>query len=313
MPQAIQRFTLHNQNKMQVTLADYGARILSIKAPDKTGNLTETTVNYQSDEDIFNDQSYMGTTVGRVCNRISNARFELNGKTFELPANEGKNTLHGGVKGYDKLYWKTQGVSESGQKIAFEIVSPDGDQGFPGELKLCVVYELNDANELRFTYTATSNKDTPINICNHAYFSLGERHVKDMFIQVNADSYLPVDEDSIPLGHFNSVHGTKFDLNKLSDLAGLLDENGYDHCYQISQNKAAQVIAKNTGITLEVETNYPGVQLYTGNFLPVKQSALCLEAQGFPDAINQPQLPVDILKAGEVFERYVVYRFGLQQ
>jgi aldose 1-epimerase len=311
MPQAIQRFTLKNKNNMQVTVADYGARILSIKTQDKNGKLVETTVNYQTDQEIFDDQSYMGTTVGRVCNRISNACFELNGKTFKLPANEGKNTLHGGTTGFDKLFWKTQGLNETGDKISFEIVSPDGDQGFPGELTLSVNYELNNANELSFRYVATSTKDTPINICNHAYFSLGETHVNDMQIQLKADSYLPVDNDSIPLGHFEPVSNTRFDLNQLTDLHTVLGTDGYDHCYKITDRNAVKVIAKNTGITLEVETDYPGIQLYTGNFLPVKQSALCLEAQGFPDAINQTALPADILKAGEVFQRYVIYRYGL--
>lgn len=312
MSRAIQRFTLRNANNMEVTVADYGARILSIKAPDKEGKLLETTANHQTDEEILSDDSYMGTTVGRVCNRISNAQFELNGITYKLPANEGNNTLHGGPNGFDKMFWQTNGLDTSGQEIAFDIVSEDGDQGFPGELKLKVIYQLNNLNELRLKYIATSSKDTPINICNHAYFTLGEDHVRDMHIQLKADNYLPVDDSSIPLGHFEAVFGTKFDLNGLTDLAEVLSEDGYDHCFQITEQNAAKVVSKNTGISLEVETDYPGIQLYTGNFLPVKQSAICLEAQGFPDAINQAGLPVDILKVGEQFERYVVYRFGVE-
>lgn len=306
--QSITRYKLINKHNMHVELCDFGARILSIKFPDITGKLVETTLNHSSDEDIFNDDSYMGTTVGRVCNRISNAKFSLDGTEYSLTPNEGKNTLHGGVNGFDKIYWKTHGVVKD-NKICFELLSPDGDEGFPGDLSVLLTYELTDTNELVISYKANSTKPTPINLCNHAYFNLGEQTIHDMSLQLFCEEYLPVDEESIPLGHFQTVQGSKFDLRASTDLAGI-DQTGFDHCYKVTQSNTAKVWAKNTRICLEIETDQSGIQLYTGNFLPKKQSALCLEAQGFNDAINHDKIPADILRPNNEYKRRVIYRYS---
>ena len=230
-----------------------------------------------------------------------------------LSANEGSNTLHGGKDGFDKRFWNSNGVEQNNTKIVFSLVSEDGDQGFPGEVNVSVTYTLTDNDELKINYHATSDKPTPINLCNHAYFTLGESHVKDMHIRLPADAFLPTKADGIPTGHFEPVKNTKFDLNILTDLEKQLDEDGFDHCFKILENQTALVIAKNTGICLEIETNNPAIQLYTGNFLPIRQTALCLEAQGFNDAINQDAFPADILRPNETYSREVIYRYSLSQ
>jgi len=303
-------FRLINQHNMQVEVCNYGARILSIKVANNQGELIETTQNHYNIAHILNDDAFMGATVGRVCNRISGAQFAIDGTCFKLQANEGENLLHGGEDGFDKRVWNTEGVKANNTSIRFTLVSVDGDQGFPGELTVSVDYQLTDNNELIIKYQAITTKATPINLCNHAYFHLGERHIRDLNIQINADEYLPVNAQSIPLGSFCSVTGTKFDLQTMSDLNDKLDSDGYDHCYKIKQAVCARVESKNTRICLEVETDHLGLQFYTGNFLPNKQSALCLEAQGYPDAINHDTLEHDILRPKETYKRTVIYRFS---
>lgn len=305
----INRYTLCNDNGMTVELCDFGARILSIKVPNKTGQLVETTLNHESDDAILADDAYMGASVGRVCNRISKAAFTLDGTEYRLSVNEGKNTLHGGQYGFAKRKWNTDGVNAQRNLIKFSLLSGDGDQGFPGALAVDIIYSLSEQNELKFEFIATSTKATPINLCNHAYFSMGEETIHDLELTLHADAYLEVDKESIPKGDFTSVAETRFDFNDGAVLSDRLKQGIYDHCYRANAKNMASLTSYKNGLRLELESDHVGVQLYTGNFLPTPQNALCLEAQGYPDAINQEALEHDILRPGEIYNRYVIYRY----
>ncbi|MFT6329112.1 MAG: aldose 1-epimerase [Bermanella sp.] len=295
---------------MQVELCDFGARILSIKVPDKDGKLLETTLNHSNDEDIISDEFYMGASVGRTCNRISNSQFCLDGVEFTISSNDGVNNLHGGEVGFSKRVWHTKGTNARGNSLAFELHSKDGDQGYPGAVEAQVLFTLNENNELRLDFSATSSKPTPINFCNHAYFNMGEKNIYNLELRIQADAYLPMDAESIPLGYFDTVLNTRFDFNESTVLADRLTKDTFDHCYQAKNTKIATLISRKNKISLEVESDQVGIQFYSGNFLPTAQSALCLEAQGYPDAINHQALEQYILRPGELYQKYVIYRYS---
>lgn len=306
----LKKFTLTNHKGMQVELCDFGARILSIKVPDKDGKLLETTLNHGNDEDIINDEFYMGASVGRTCNRISNSQFCLDGVEFTISTNDGVNNLHGGEVGFSKRVWDTKGINAHGNSLAFELHSKDGDQGYPGAVEAQVLFTLNENNELRLDFSATSSKPTPINFCNHAYFNMGEKNIYNLELRIQADAYLPVDAESIPLGYFDTVLNTRFDFNESAVLSNRLTSDTYDHCYQAKNTKIATLTSRKNKISLEVESDQVGIQFYSGNFLPTAQSALCLEAQGYPDAINHQALEQHILRSGELYQKYVIYRYS---
>ncbi|MBF7071913.1 galactose mutarotase [Glaciecola sp. MH2013] len=306
---SLKRYTLQNQNGMEVELCDLGARILSIKVPNREGKLVETTQNHDSDEAIINDDSYMGATCGRTANRISGAQFTLDGEHFTLSANEGANNLHGGQYGFSKRRWISDGVDSTQSRIKFSLLSGDGDQGFPGDLAVDIIYSLSEDNALKFEFKATSSKATPINLCNHVYFTMGESSIHNLSLQIQGDAYLEVDDQSIPLGDFTPVKDTRFDFTKTATLASKLQEGVYDHCYRVTSSEMATLKSLKNGLELTVESDHVGLQLYTGNFLAQPQSAVCLEAQGYPDAINHDGLAHDILRPGEEYQRYVVYRY----
>jgi aldose 1-epimerase len=306
----LKRFTLINHKGMQVELCDFGARILSIKVPGKDGKLLETTLNHSNDEDIISDEFYMGASVGRTCNRISNSQFCLDGVEFTISSNDGVNNLHGGEVGFSKRVWHTKGTNARGNSLAFELHSKDGDQGYPGAVEAQVLFTLNENNELRLDFSATSSKPTPINFCNHAYFNMGEKNIYNLELRIQADAYLPMDAESIPLGYFDTVLNTRFDFNESTVLADRLTKDTFDHCYQAKNTKIATLISRKNKISLEVESDQVGIQFYSGNFLPTAQSALCLEAQGYPDAINHQALEQYILRPGELYQKYVIYRYS---
>jgi aldose 1-epimerase len=306
----LKRFTLQNKNGMQVELCDFGARILSIKVPDRSGKLVETTLNHSSDQAIVDDESYMGASVGRTSNRISKSRFLLDGIEFNISANEGKHNLHGGKFGFSKRIWQSQGSNTQENSLTFELHSPDGDQGYPGAVNAKVVFTLCENNELRLDFSATSTKPTPINFCNHAYFNMGEENICDLELRIKGDAYLPVDQESIPLGYFEAVANTRFDLNESAILGNRLMSGDFDHCYRVTTRNMAKLTSRKHKISLEVESDQIGIQFYSGKFLPIPQSALCLEAQGYPDAINHRELDQDILTPGELYQKYVIYRYS---
>jgi len=305
----LKRFMLQNSNAMQVELCNFGARILSIRVPNDLGELIETTLNHATDEAIVNDGFYMGATVGRTSNRISNSRFSLDGVEHHICTNDGIHNLHGGENGFSKRMWQTDGANNTGNAITFTLRSEDGDQGFPGEVNAQIIFTLNESNELKFDFLATSTKPTPINLCNHAYFTMGEDNIDNLELCIQGDAYLPVNADSLPLGHFEAVANTRFDFNSPATLAERLTSGTFDHCYRTTSTKMARLKSQKHKICLEIESDHVGIQFYSGNFLPIPQAALCLEAQGYPDAINHSVLAPDILRPGKEYRRYVIYRY----
>ena len=307
---SLKKFTLRNKNGMQVELCDFGARILSIKVPDRSGKLVETTLNHSNDQAIVDDESYMGASVGRTSNRISKSRFSLDGIEFNICTNEGKHNLHGGECGFSNRIWQSHGTNTQGNSLIFELHSPDGDQGYPGAVNAQVLFTLSEHNELRFDFSATSTKPTPINLCNHAYFNMGEENICDLELHIKGDAYLPVDRESIPLGYFEAVANTRFDFNESAILGKRLRLGDFDHCYRATDRNMAKLTSRKHKISLEVESDQVGIQFYSGKFLPTPQSALCLEAQGYPDAINHQALDQDILRPGELYQKYVIYKYS---
>ncbi|GLR72000.1 aldose epimerase family protein [Agaribacter marinus] len=309
----LNKVQLINKHGMTVTLCDFGARILSIQVPSSKGELIETTLNLQNDEEILTDSAYMGAKCGRVANRISNASFKLNGQTFLLEANEPNKTLHGGPKGIGLRTWHTSPVTsgEGYQEVTFNIHSENGDQGFPGNMDISCIFRLNDDNSLTQRFVATSDADCPINICDHTYFTLGAEHLESLSLQVEADEYIPVDDQGIPSGQFLSVEGI-MDFRKAKALVKVLPIKDYDECYRLNaaKNKVATLANNTTGLTLTISTDQPGLQVYTGNYLPQKHSAVALEAQGYPDAINQSAFKADIVTPDKPYARYVTYTFS---
>jgi aldose 1-epimerase len=305
----LNKFMLKNQNGMQVELCDFGARVLSIKVPDKTGKLIETTLNHKTDDSIYHDNAYMGATVGRTSNRISGSQFVLDGIEYQVSMNDGKNNLHGGKSGFSRRFWQTNGVALSGNSLLFSLISKDGDQGFPGEVNVEILFSLNESNELRFDFSATSTKPTPISFCNHAYFNMGESNINKLELSIHADAYLPADETGIPLGHFVNVADSRFDFKQTKVIENGLAHGVYDHCYRVTQLKMATLTSTKHGLRLELESDHVGMQFYSGNYLPIPQSAMCLEAQGYPNAMNNPELEQDILRPGKKYQKYVIYRF----
>jgi aldose 1-epimerase len=295
---------------MQVELCDFGARILSIKVPDRSGKLIETTLNHSSDKAIIDDESYMGASVGRTSNRISKSRFSLDGIEFNISANEGEHNLHGGDGGFSNRIWQSKGTNTHGNSLTFELHSPDGDQGYPGAVNAQILFTLYENNELRFDFSATSTKPTPINFCNHAYFNMGEENIYDLELRIEGDAYLPVDVESIPLGYFEAVANTRFDFNESAILGNRLTSGGFDHCYRATNKNMAKLTSRKHKMSLEIESDQVGIQFYSGKFLPTPQSALCLEAQGYPNAINHQALEQDILRPGELYQKYVIYRYS---
>lgn len=335
---SIKEYCLTNQRGVEVRLTNYGARLVSIKVPDRDGKLADVLLGHNSAEEYINaeDRPYFGCVVGRYGNRIAKGRFTLDGKEYTLATNNGKNHLHGGNMGYDKLVWDAE-VIDCG--VVFSLTSYDGQEGYPGELKIKVTYTLNDENELKIDYLAVTDKATPVNLTNHAYFNLageGSPTILDHELMVNADTFTPVDEELIPTGEFRPVKGTPFDFTTAKaigrDIARkdtqLEYGNGYDHNFVLNKGQggltlAATLYEPGSGRFMETFTMEPGVQFYCGNFLngcltgksgqkyPFR-SGLCLETQHYPDSPNQKNFPSTILKPGEEYKTTTVYKFSVK-
>jgi aldose 1-epimerase len=329
---------LKNKRGMKVAVSDYGARIVSILVPDNKGRIIDVVLGFNNIDDYLSaTETYHGVTVGRFANRIANGTFKLEDKVYHIKPNNGPNALHGGERGFDKTVWDRR-VNDS-QKVEFYLVSPDGEEGFPGNLTVAVTYSISENNELIIKYRAHTDKTTVLNLTNHAFFNLngeGEESIINHKIKLNADHYLPVDTYQIPTGELQTVEGTPFDFRELKSLSEALDlsnqqikdAEGFDHNFILKKSTngkiAAKVISPLTGIQLEVLTSEPGIQLYTGNFLNgtdigkkgkayKKHDAFCLETQKFPDSPNQPSFPTCILHPGEVFTSETRYRFSVQK
>ncbi|OJF77656.1 MAG: galactose mutarotase [Treponema sp. CETP13] len=317
-------------DSMSFSVMDYGCTITSIKTPDKNGNVQDIVLGYSTFDGYLHDDKFLGVFVGRFANRIGNAAFSLNGTNFKLDKNDGENCLHGGHQGYNKKLWHSEITkTRRGSGVRFTRTSPDGEQGFPGNVKIEVTYLLNDKNEILMRYQAKTDTDTPINLTNHTYFNLkgeGNGTILDHSLMLNCDSFLEIDDAGIPTGKFVPVFETPYDFNKAKIIGADINKTkfGYDHNFCINQDGKqlttfASVMEQTSGRKMTVSTNQPGVQFYSGNFLKdtvgkngllyPKQGGFCLETQKYPDSPNHSEFPSCILKAGETEEFLTVYSF----
>ena len=304
--------TLTNTAGMQVAICNYGARILSIKVPNKEGVLTETVLNHKEEGLLLKDDAYLGATCGRVANRISGASFILNGSRYDLTSNEGNNILHGGKNAFDKQYWKISSVQKLSDtdSITLELYSPTGDNGFPGNLTSYVTYSLTNENILSIAFKAECDEPCPINLCNHSYFHLGEPDIYKLTLQVKAAKYLPVNSEGIPSGKIDNVT-PELDLNKPIELGKLLTNSELNHCFVVDISSSTILSSKESGIRLNIESDQVGMQVYSGRYLSHKHRAIALEAQGLVDAINQPTFASDIVSPNKPYSKTVKYIFDL--
>jgi aldose 1-epimerase len=308
----LQRVLLSNRNNMQVELVDFGARINAIRVPNKRDQLIEVTLSDQRDSDVLKDAAFKGATCGRVANRIGNASFTCNGICYPLLANEGNHILHGGNGGFSQRFWQIQNHTKHfhADAVTFELRSENLDQGFPGNVIAQVRYCLTHDNTLNIHFSASSDKLSPMNMCNHTYFHLGESDIQDLNLQVFATRYLEIDADSIPTGQCPDVNNL-VNLQRPTKLGDFLPKRPLDHCYIL--NKAAPTAAilrsKKQGLQLNIKSNQTGMQVYTGAHLSAPFTAIALEAQGLPDAVNHPNFECDWVSPERPYTRYVAYQF----
>jgi len=336
----VEMVTLKNGHGMEVQAITYGAIITSIKAPDRTGKIADVALGFDAPEPYWTEPfpPYFGAVVGRYGNRIAKGKFTLDGKTYSLAINNAPNTLHGGVKGFDKQVWTvTTKEDAAGSSAIFSRTSPDGEEGYPGTLQARVTYTLTEKNELIVAYHATTDKATPVNLTQHTYFNLageGSGTILDHELTLDADRYTPVDDTLIPTGELAPVQGTPFDFRKATAIGARIDQEhpqlkngkGYDHNWVLTRKgaglqHAATLRDPKSGRTLDVATTEPGVQFYSGNFLdgtikgkggkpyPLR-SGLCLETQHYPDSPNQKSFPSTILQPGKTLESRTVFTFS---
>lgn len=312
----LERYTLTNK-QMSVDLCNFGARILSIKFLNKSGDFIETTLNHKNDKDICQDTACMGATCGRLANRVSNASFFDGKDHHSLIANENNNTLHGGPKGFHNQYWTSSEITsgESFQEINFTLVSEDGDQGFPGKMIANVSYRLSQDNSLKIIFSAKSDKKCPVNMCNHVYFTLGEVNINKLQLCVNADYFLPVDKHSIPSGEVLSIPPS-MDFSTKVNLKDKLINRDFDDCYVLSKQvlidpslPACTLSSADNDIELAIFTDQIAMQVYSGNHLNEKHAAIALEAQGLVDAVNQVSFECDWVEPDKDYKKFVQYRF----
>lgn len=335
----IDLYTLRNSNGMEAAITNYGGRLVKLLVADRSGKFEDIVLGFDTLAQYVQKNPYFGALVGRYANRIAHGEFSLNGKTYQLARNNGENALHGGLRGFDAVAWQARDVS-SNQGLALELkyLSKDGEEGYPGNLSVTVVYTLDDSNALKVDYDATTDKDTVINLTNHSYFDLSghaANHILDHQVTIDADRFTPVNANLIPTGELRKVEGTPFDFRKPAAIGTRIDEKneqlqygaGYDHNFVLNHGgsgiaRAARVVEPKSGRVMEVLTTQPGVQFYTGNHLPEKlpgkdgvvygfRSGFCLETQHFPDSPNQPAFPSTVLKAGQRYRETTIFQFSL--
>ena len=332
-------YTLENRTGMVVRITNYGGIVLSWLVPDRRGDLSDVVLGYDDLAGYLRKSPYLGALVGRYANRIGEARFTLGEIEYPLAANNGENALHGGRVGFDKKLWQASvigGTNTDSEALVLRHHSPDGDEGYPGALDVVVAYQLTEAQELRITYQATTNKTTILNLTNHSYFNLaGEGTVLDHEVVLHADHFTPIDDRLIPTGELRHVAGTPFDFRSFHRIGEWIDEpdpqlvygKGYDHNFVLRHPKgvlglAAQVSEPVSGRQLEVLTTEPGLQFYTGNFLDgsivgkqgreyLRRSGFCLETQHFPDSPHHSHFPSTVLEPGETYRSETVFRFSI--
>lgn len=331
-------YTLKNDKGAEAKIINYGATVVSLTAPDRNGKYSDIVLGWENLQGYVNGSTYFGAIVGRYGNRIAKGKFTLDGKTYQLSVNDGVNTLHGGKIGFDKRVWKSEEVkSKLGSAVKFTYVSPDGEEGFPSTLTLSVTYTLTNSNELRLDYKATTDKTTILNPTHHSYFNLSgdfSKPILDHILQINSDEFTPVDKGLIPTGVFEKVEGTPMDFRKPTAIGARINDNfeqlkiagGYDHNFVLKNyngkvREVADVYEPTTGRYMEVFTDQPGIQFYSGNFLNGTQigkdsiayphrAGFCLETQHYPDSPNEPKWPSVVLKPGQTFHSTTIYKFS---
>lgn len=333
-------FILKNSQGNEVAITNYGGAICAIMVPDRDGKHANVIQGHDNIQDVINSpEPYLSTLIGRYGNRIARGKFQLNGKQYELAVNNGPNSLHGGAKGWNAKVWDALQMND--KTLVLKYVSPYGEEGYTGEMKVTVVYSFTDENELVIEYMAQTNKKTILNLTSHGFFSLQgidnpTPPIDDQICQINADYYLPIDETSIPTGEIRFVKGTPFDFREPKAVGKDIDADdeqikngaGYDHCYVLNKKEegelsfAARLVEPKSGRTMEVYTTEPGVQLYSDNWADGfrgshgatfgRRSAICFECQHFPDSPNHPYFPSVVLRPGEEYKQKTIYKFGIE-
>ena len=333
-------FVLKNKAGMEVSITNFGGRIVSIMVPDKTGKMIDVVLGFDSISDYINVPSDFGASIGRYANRINQGKITIDGKTIQLPQNNFGHCLHGGPQGWQYQVYKN--VKQTGDSIIeMTRFSPDGDMNFPGNVEAKVTFKLTNDNAINIDFSATSDQKTVINMCNHSYFNLGgdpSKPITEDELYINADNFTPVDSTFMTTGEIVTVKGTPMDFTTPKtvgkeinnyDYAQLKNGNGYDHNWVLNtagdvSKLAAKVVSPASGVSLEVYTNEPGIQVYTGNFLDGKvkgkkgitynqRTGICLETQHYPDSPNKPQWPSVMLEPGKVYQSTCIYKFGVQK
>lgn len=327
-------FTLANAGGMSVKILDFGGIITEIHVPDRVGKFADVALGFDTLVPYLGDSPYFGALIGRYGNRIAAGRFSLEGQDYQLPVNNGRNHLHGGTPGFDRVLWQAR---IEGDELVLAYRSVDGEQGYPGTLDATVRYRLTEDNEIVVRFHAVSDRATPVNLTQHSYFNLaGGGSILDHRITIDADAFVPIDADLIPFGRLAPVTGTPFDFRSARAIGERIAEDdeqlrhggGYDHCFALNKPvekamaRAARVLDPGSGRVLELFTREPGVQFYSGNFLDgslqgkgrayAYRGGFCLEPQHFPDSPNQPAFPNTILRPGEVYETESRFRFSVE-
>ncbi len=332
-------YTLRNRHGIEVKIMNYGGIVLSISVPDRNGEFGDVALGYDNLEGYLKESPFFGAMVGRYGNRIANAKFTLNGKEYKLAANNGPNSLHGGLKGFDKVVWQAKSLATSeGPALELSYLSKDGEEGFPGNLSVTAVYTLTDDNGLKLEYTATTDKDTVVNLTQHSYFNLaGKGDGLNHEVMINAEKFTPTDKTLIPTGELKPVQGTPFDFRKPTAIGARINQDdeqlkfggGYDQNFVIDKPPGklglmARVSEPTTGRVLEVLSTEPGMQFYTGNHLAgtitgkagwvyKARNAFCMEPQHYPDSPNHPDFPSVVLKPGQEYHNTIIYRFSVKK
>lgn len=331
-------FTLQNKNGIEVKITNYGGIISSILTPDRNEKFSDIVLGFNKLEDYLSGHPYFGAIIGRYGNRIKDGKFKLNGKEYKLALNDGNNHLHGGIKSFDKVLWNCNIVKKNGlEKLELKYLSPDGDEGYPGNLNVTVYYSLNETNELEIEYDAATDSATVLNLTNHTYFNLsGEDTILNHKLRLNAEYFTPIDNTLIPTGKLQTVLGTPLDFltrerigNRINDnYEQLFLGNGYDHNYVLNKRNdsvsfAAELVDDKTGRAVEVFTSQPAIQFYSGNFLDgsltgkngkkyLRRGGLCLETQHYPDSPNKPEFPKVVLNPDDDYKQITIYKFEVR-
>jgi aldose 1-epimerase len=325
-------YTLTNANGLRARLTTYGAITVSFETPDRNGQLADITLGYDTLDGWLTNTSYFGATVGRYANRIAKGKFTLDGQVYTLATNNGENSLHGGIKGYDKVLWQGEPVKTADAVgVKFTYLSKDGEEGYPGNLKVAATYTLNNANEYKVEFSATTDKPTVVNLAHHTYWNLHGNAASSILsheLTLVADKFTPVDAGLIPTGELKPVAGTPMDFTKPAVIGARIAQvdGGYDHNWVLNNQTgkialAARVYEPKTGRVLEISTDQPGIQFYAGNFLDgtvkgkggiayPKNYGMCLETQHYPDSPNHPEFPSVVLRPGQTYKHVMIHKFS---